>query len=484
MSQNTKSLTINGLFWNTLDRFGNQAIVSIVAIITARILIPEDFGVVAALTIFSTIATAIVDSGLATSLVRSKVVLEEDYSSMFVFNLIISAALYLILFLAAPYIEIFQKIDGLALYARVLFLQILINSFGIVQYVKILRNFQFQITARVNVLSVFFSGLIAIGLAVFGFGVWALLLQPVLNTLFRVILFWVWGDWKLSFHYSPSFLKRHVSFSLSFMASNMLGKILSPLYYTLIGRSFDVKQLGYYYNGNKWGETPNMLISSIIQGTTLSTLTPIQDDFARYLNACRKTMSSLVFVLFPVCFLAISVAKPAFVYFLTDAWLPSVVYFQLLCFAGIFISLTDLNVNFLNIKGRSKFALYLEIFKIWMAIICYFFTYKHGLLYVIYGLISVRIMAYLVASILSGNVYGYSLKTQITDVLPSLLISLIAAVLSYLPAYYHWVSHDLLLIIVQCIIFVIVYTTINHIQKNTIWIEILGVIKSKVSKKV
>src|SRR5690606_24079075 len=106
--------------------------------------------------------------------------------------------------------------------------------------------------------------------------------------------------------------------------------------------------------------------------------------------------------------------------------------------------------------------------KIGMAIICYFFTYKHGLLYVIYGLISVRIMAYLVASILSGNVYGYSLKTQITDVLPSLLISLIAAVLSYLPAYYHWVSHDLLLIIVQCIIFVIVYTTINHIQKNTI----------------
>src|SRR5690606_34290149 len=376
MSQNTKSLTINGLFWNTLDRFGNQAIVTIVAIITARILIPEDFAVIASLTIFSTIATAIVDSGLATSLVRSKVVLDEDYSSMFVFNLVISAGIYFILFFVAPYIEKFNQIAGLTLYARVLFLQILINSFGIVQYVKILRNFQFQVTARVNVLSVFFSGLFAVGLAVFGFGVWALLLQPVLYTLFRVVMFWVWGDWKLNFHYSPSFLKRHVSFSLSFMASNMLGKILSPLYYTLIGRNFDGKQLGYYYNGNKWGETPNMLISSIIQGTTLSTLTPIQDDYPRYLNACRKTMASLVFVLFPVCFLAISVAKPAFVFFLTDAWLPSVPYFQLLCFAGIFISINDLNVNFLNIKGKSKFTLYLEIFKIGMVIICYYFTYK------------------------------------------------------------------------------------------------------------
>lgn len=483
MSHNTKSITINGLFWNTLDRFGNQAIVSIVAIITARILVPEDFGVIAALTIFSTIATAFVDSGLATSLVRSKVVLEEDYSSMFVFNLVISAVLYLILFFLAPYIEKFQQIEGLALYARILFLQILVSSFGIVQYVKILRSFRFHITARINVLAVFFSGLIAVGLAVFGFGVWALLLQPVLYHLFRTIMLWTWGDWKLSFQYSRSFLKRHVSFSLSFMVSNMLGKILSPLYYSFIGKNFDVKQLGFFYQGNKWGETPNLLISSIIQGTTLSTLTPIQDDYPRFLNACRKTMSSLVFVLFPVCFLAISVAKPAFIYFLTDAWLPSVTFFQLLCFAGIFISLTDLNVNFLNIKGRSKFALYLEIFKIGLAILCYYFSYKHGLLFVIYGLIFVRIVSYLLAAIMSGDVYGYHLKTQIQDVLPSLLISLLAALFSYLPAYFNLIANHLLLVILQCAIFVVIYIGVNHIQKNTIWMEILEVMKSKISKK-
>ena len=134
MSENTKKITLNGLFWNALDRFGNQAIVTIVAIITARIISPDELAVIAALAIFSIIATTFVDSGLATSLVRTKVVDELDYSSMFIFNLSVSAIIYLILYFASPYIEKYYNIPGLALYARVLFLQIIIQSFSIVQY--------------------------------------------------------------------------------------------------------------------------------------------------------------------------------------------------------------------------------------------------------------------------------------------------------------------------------------------------------------
>ena len=147
MSDNTKNITLNGLFWNALDRFGNQIIVTLVTIITSRILNEEDFGVIGVLMIFSTIATAFVDSGLATSLVRSKKVDELDYSTMFVFNLFVSVFFYLILFFSAPYIEDYYGIPNLALYARVLFLQLLIHAFGIVQYVKILKNFQFNVTA-------------------------------------------------------------------------------------------------------------------------------------------------------------------------------------------------------------------------------------------------------------------------------------------------------------------------------------------------
>jgi len=482
MSENTKNITIKGLFWNALDRFGNQAIVSIVGIITARILMPEDFGVVAVLMIFSIIATAFVDSGLATSLVRSKVVDEKDYSTMFIFNLVISIVLYLILFFAAPFIEKYNEINGLALYSRVLFLQIIVHSFGIVQYVKILKNFQFKLTARINVLSMLFAGIFVVVIALLGFGVWALLLQQVFYSLFRTVLLWIWGDWKFNLNFSSLSLKNHFSFSLSFMVSNMLGKVLSPFYASFIGKHFSINDTGYYYQGNKWGETPGQTITAIIQGTTLSTLTPIQDDQPRFLNATRKTMSTLAFVLVPVSFLAICVAKPGFVFFLTDRWLPSVILFQLLCFAGLFTSLTDLNVNFLNIKGKSKFFLSLEIFKVSFALIMLFLTYKHGLTMIALGLLLVRFSCHIIASIMSGKVYGYNLFLQIKDLLPSFLISIIAAVLAYLPLYFNLIQHNLVLIIVQSLIFVIIYIGANHLIKNEIWLEILGLLKKKLVK--
>ncbi|WP_156306558.1 lipopolysaccharide biosynthesis protein [Sphingobacterium endophyticum] len=483
MSENTKNITLKGLFWNALDRFGNQAIVTIVLIITGRILLPEDFGIVGMLAIFSVIATSFVDSGLATSLVRTKVVDEKDYSSMFVFNLAISSILYLILFFAAPYIEAYNGVPGLALYARVLFLQIIVHSFGIVQYVKILKNFQFNITARINLLSIFFSSIIVITLALLGFGVWALILQPLLYTVFRTVMLWIWGDWKLNLTYSTASLKTHFSFSLSYMVSNMIGKILSPFYSSFIGKHFGTMEAGYYYNGNKWGETPGQMITAIIQGTTLSTLTPIQDDLPRFLNACRKSMSSLAFILVPVSFLAICVAKPAFVVVLTEKWLPSVVLFQLLCFAGLFTSFTDLNANFLSIKGRSKYFLSLEIIKISLAFIILFFTYKQGLVAIASGLIIVRIICYIIASIMSAKVYGYNLLLQTKDLAPSFIISAIAASVAYLPLYFNLISQYTLLVIIQSLIFVIIYIGANHLLKNEIWLEVLGLIKKKLIKK-
>lgn len=483
MSENTKNITIKGLYWNTLDRFGNQAVVTILGIITARLLVPEAFGIISILMIFTTIATAFVDSGLATSLVRTKNVSEADYSTMFVFNLLVSIGFYLVLFFAAPYIERFNGIDNLALYARVLFLQIIAQSLGIVQYVKILKNFQFHITAKVNILAIFFSGLIVVALALMDKGVWALILQPVLYALFRSVLFWLWGDWKMSFNFSKASLRNHLGFSVSFMISNMMGKILSPFYYSFIGKHYSVEDTGYYFQGNKWGETPSMLISSIIQGTTLSTLTPIQDDYPRFLNACRKTMATLAFVLFPVSILAICIARPAFDFALTETWLPSVPFFQLLCFGSLFISITDMNVNFLNIKGRSKFSLSLEVIKFSLAILLLFLTYQQGFLAIIYGQISVRIVCFIIASIMSGRVYGYNTLSQLKDLFPSLLMSLLAAIVAYLPLHFNLIQHNLLLLIVQTLIFAGIYLGLNQLTGNDVWQEVLALVRKKIIKK-
>ncbi|HLT86768.1 MAG TPA: lipopolysaccharide biosynthesis protein [Sphingobacterium sp.] len=483
MSENTKQNTLKGLFWNAIDRFGYQLVITLVGIIIMRISPVEDFGVIAVLVIFTTISTAIVDSGLATSLVRSRHVDEKDYSSMFVFNLAASVLLYLLLFFSAPAIERFNSIDNLTLYARVLFLQLIVHSFGIVQYVKLLRNFDFKRTARINVISVICMGIVAISLALMGFEVWAILLQPLLYSAFRTSLLWVWGNWQISFFFSGSSLRRHLQFSLSFMVGNVLGKSFSQIYYSFIGKHFTEQETGYYYSANKWGETPNLLISSIIQGTTLSTLAPIQNDYSRFLNACRKTMQTLAFVVFPVSFCAIAVAEPAFIFILTDKWIPSIPYFQWLCFAGIFISLTDLNVNFLNIKGKSDYTLWLELCKFVIAMLVLWATYRLGILYIIYGQLAVRLLFYFLNTIVSGVVYGYGFWKQLRDIFSSFLASLGAFLAAWGAAYFIADASHLILLLVQSTIFVLVYITGSHVSRNAVWLELLEIGKRKLPKR-
>ncbi|PRD53940.1 lipopolysaccharide biosynthesis protein [Sphingobacterium gobiense] len=482
MSENIKQNTLKGLFWNAIDRFGNQLAITLVGIITARVLPEEDFGVVMVLTIFTTIATSIVDSGLATSLVRSVKVDEKDYASMFAFNLLVSILLYLLLFFSAPAIERFYHTDNLALYARVLFLQILTHSLGLVQYVKLLRRFAFKETARINVLAILFSGILVVSLALLGFGVWALLFQTLLYSCFRTVMLWIWGDWQLNFFFSASILRQHLKFSSSFMLGRILSRSFSEVYNSVIGKHFPLQQRGYYSQANRWGGTPSTLISSIIQGTTLTTLTSIQNDYPRFLNACRKSMQTLAFVLFPAVFCAIAIAEPAFVLVLTDKWLPSVPYFQLLCLAGIFFSLIDLNTNFLNVKGKADYTLWLELSQLILALLVLWLTYPFGILSIIYGQIGVRLVLYGINTWASSKVYGYGLFKQLRDIGPSFMMSLVAFAVVWTLAYFIGDTSYLVRLLLQSGIFVVVYLLGSHLIRNVVWLELLEIGKRKLSK--
>ena len=484
MSDNIKQNTLNGLFWNAIDRFGYQFAITLVGIITARVLAEEDFGVIGVLLIFMTIGTSIVDSGLVASLTRSTTVTERDYSSMFVFNLLMSIVLYVFLFFAAPAIERFYGITNLALYARVLFLQVVVYACGLVQHVKLLRSFAFKTAARINIFSVLCSGTIAVALALFGFGVWALLLQPLLYNLFRTCMLWIWGDWKLDFSFSTIVLRKHLKFSSSFTLSRIFSRSFSQLYYFFIGKYFTLQQNGLYVQANKWAETPSTVISSIIQGTTLTTLASIQDDYPRFLNACRKSMQTLAFVLFPVVFCAVAVAEPAFVLVLTDKWLPSVPYFQLLCFVGILFSIIDLNTNFLNVKGKAHYTLYLEFTQTMLALFILWLTYPFGIMNIIYGQVGVRLIMYGINTWVSRKVYGYGLLKQLRDIGPSFLVGLLSFtfVRLLLSPFLTDIPH-LVNLCVQGILFFGLYLLASYNVRNPIWIELIQIIKGNIVKK-
>jgi len=483
MSENAKQTTLKGLFWNAIDRFGNQFMVIVAGIITARLLSPADFGLVGVLLIFSTVATAFVDSGLAASMVRSPEVGEKDYSTMFVFNLCVAAFLYVLLFLAAPTIERFNGIAGLALYARVLFLQMPVHALGIVQYVRLVRSFSFKVTARINILATFFSGSLAVGLAVSGFGVWALLLQQPVYSLCRTAMLWLWGSWRPDLSFSWKSLKKHIRFSLSYMAGNMLARIFPQIYYSFIGKHFSAERTGFYLQGNKWGETPNLFISSIVHGTTQATLAPLQNDRPRFLNACRTSMKALAFVLFPAGLCAIAVARSAFAFVLTETWAESVPYFQLLCLGSMLGVLTDMNANFLNIKGKSAYTLWMEGIKLATALAVLWLTYRFGIMAIIYGQLGIRTIFFCAAGFLSGTVYGYAFFRQMLDILPVLCIGMAAFSTALLPLCFLESLHHLPLLLLQVAIFGCVYLAGCHLTKNSVWLELLGLAKSRFSKQ-
>jgi len=211
-------------------------------------------------------------------------------------------------------------------------------------------------------------------------------------------------------------------------------------------------------------------------------LAPFQNDYPRFLNACRKTMSTLAFVLFPVSFCVIAIAEPAFVSVLGERYHASVIFFQWITFAGIFMSLSDLNVSFLNIKGKSNITLSLEIFKILFALVVLLCTYHAGVQAIIYGQVIVRFVFYIISTIYSDKIYGYNWLLQFKDTISPFVISVFCAFTAYLPIYFNLPIVNGLLFILQGSIYFLLYLLINHVIGNAIWIELLQVLKSKLKK--
>lgn len=477
MSSNIKQATITGLIWNAVDRFGQQFLYVITGIIMARILSPENFGIIGLLTIFSTIGTSLADSGFGTALLREKQVEEIDYSSMFVFNLSISLFIYCILFFSAPYIADFFNIPSLKIYARVIFIAIPIYALGIVQYIKLLRAHNFKLSAKINVTALFLSSICAVGIAVLQFGEWALVFQVVLYPTFRSFLLWTFGNWTLSFVFAYDSFAKYIKFSVNFVVANLLNKLFPQMYFAFLGKIYPINQVGYYVQANKYADIIGLLINSVLQGVALTTLSKIQDEKARFINACRKLTRLLSFLLFPFAVGAICVAKPAVLLILTEKWSPSIPLFQLLCIAGVIVTLSDTNVNFLNIKGKSHLSLRLEFFKVVLAFVVLLLTYPLGLVNIVLGQIAVRLFCYLLLMIVVNKQVGYNFLEQIKDLLPYAVLSILMGMIMLVPKLF--LENNLALLITQCLVGFVFYIGSAKVLKSKVLDELIEVTKTK-----
>ena len=426
-----KQKAITGVVWSAIENLSVKGVQFVLGIILARILMPDDYGLIGMIMVFMAISATFIDSGFSKALIQKKDRDEKDFSTVFYFNIVIAVCFYLILFLCAPFIANFYHQQVLVSIVRVFGLVVIINSFAVVQRSKFSINIDFKSQTKASLLSILISGIFGIYLAYSGYGVWALVVQTLINASLNVGMLWYLSKWipRDGFHYNR--FKSLFSFGSKLLLSRLIDTIYQNIYLIVIGRLFSIAELGYYTRAKQLNDFPSINITSILQKVTFPLLSGIQDDNIRLKENYRLIIKLSAFVVFPLMIGLAALAKPLIVLILTDKWLNSVWILQLLCFAGMWYPINALNLSVLNVKGRSDLFLRLEIIKKVIVTIVLVFSIPFGIKAIIIGQIFTAIISVVINTYYTNVIISYSLIQQLTDIIGVLLVSLIMGMIIY-----------------------------------------------------
>lgn len=413
----------SGIIWSIGQQFSSKFISLFITIILARILSPAEFGLIAMLSVFIAVGNSLVDSGLTSSLIRSRLAGQKDYSTIFFFNLIGSVVVYAILFFSAPLIALFYKQPQLNDIVKVYGLVFLINAFFSIQNTLLTKEMQFKLQTVIQIPSVILGGCLGIYLAKNGYGAWSLVWMYLLNSAISTILHWYYSDWRPKFIFSRKSFKKHFYFGYKMTLSGLLDTFYQNIYTIIIGRFYAAAHLGFYSRADSLSQLPIGIISTAINKVTYPMFSNISNDDVKLKMVYRKLMQQVLFWNAPILIYLAVIAKPLLLMLLTEKWLPAVPYFQILCIAGILYPLHAYNLNILKVKGQSGQFLKLEIIKKVVSVIGIIAVIPFGIMGLLYSQLVLTVFAYYINSTYSGKLINYPLKEQLTDILPILILS-------------------------------------------------------------
>ncbi|MFH2064827.1 MAG: lipopolysaccharide biosynthesis protein [Pseudomonadota bacterium] len=419
-----KSVALSGMVWTAAERFTTQGGKFVISIVLARLLIPEDFGLIGMLSIFIDISQSLIDSGMGSGLVQKKNRTDIDFSTVFVFNFFVSIAIYLILFLCAPLIADFYDMPQLAILTRVLTLNIIINSFAIVQRTRLTINIDFKTIAKVNVVSVFLGGGAGIAFAYAGLGVWALVIMNLFRTIITVTMLWFLSRWAPSFLFSGKSFRDLFGFGSKLLLAGLYAQIFNNIYNIVIGKAYSASDLGFYTKTKQFAEVTAGTITSIMQQVTYPILASLKDDRSRMISVFSWLIRMSAFFIFPAMTLLSSLADPFVRLILTEKWLPMVPLLQWMCFARIFFPLSVINMNILNAIGRSDLFLKLDLSKAPLIILALVITIPLGVKAMVIGHVVTSFLAFFMNAYLPGRLFGYGPLKQFRDILKIILATI------------------------------------------------------------
>jgi len=438
--QSLKDKTVKGTIWSGIDNVAQFGVSFLVSIVLARLLSPDDYGLIGIITIFTAVCTVLINGGFTTALIRKKDVTDDDYNTAFIVNLGVSILLYVVVYLCSPFIADFFHRQELVALTRVSSLGMIIGALGLVQQTRLTKRIDFKTQTKITIVASVASGIVGVVMALIGFGVWSLVAQSLSSQGLRTLLLWVVNKWVPKLRFSSDSFHDMFGFGWKMMVSGLFDTVWKELYQVVVGKYYSPATLGQYTRAKQFSTLFSNNLTSVIQRVTYPVLSNIQDDKERMIVAYRKIIKTTMFVTAISMFFLGAISEPLLYCLIGPKWHEAAIYLPLICITGSTYPLHAINLNMLQVQGRSDLFLGLEVVKKIIGIAPFSVCIFYGILPMLYTSILTTIIAYFLNSYYSGKLLGYSSWMQIKDIAPSYSLAMLVAIsvffLKFLPITY------------------------------------------------
>jgi len=477
-----KNKTVKGMGWSAVENVTKVGVTFVVSVILARLLSPEEYGLIGILTIFIAIFNSIVDSGFTNALIRKQGATDTDYSTVFYTNLVLSFFLAAILFCCAKPIAVFFERPELVSLTRVMSSVVVINAFAIVQRARTTKAIDFKTQTKITFISSIGSGAIGIAMAYMGYGVWALVGQQISNQLFSTIFFWIYNKWVPKLIFSWISFKEMWAFGSKLLASSLIDTAWKEIYQVVIGKCYSPATLGLYTRAKQFADLCSSNLTSVVQRVSYPVLSSIEDDRTRLKSAYQRVIKTTMLPTF-VLMLGLAACSESMIYVLIgEQWLQCVPMLQIICTYGMLYPLHALNLNMLQVQGRSDLFLRLEIIKKAIGVGPLLLGIFANIYWMLAGTFVTSIISYYLNAYYSGPFLNYSIKEQVRDILPSFGVALAMAVpvyaMSFIPL------NPFVLLPLQIVAGAMITITICEVIKLSEYLELKGIVMPILNKVI
>ena len=476
MEESLKGKTLKGTIWSGVENVAQMGVTFIVSIVLARLLSPDDYGLIGIIAIFTTICNALINGGFTTALIRKKDVTDDDYNTAFIANLIASLFLYYVIYLCSPLIADFFNRQELVALTRVSSVGMIVGALALVPQTRLTKCLDFKSQTKITIVASILSGVAGIVMALLGFEVWSLVGQQLVYHILRSILLWVANKWTPSLHFSNSSFRDLFGFGWKMMVSSLLDNLWKELYQVVVGKFYSSASLGQYTRAKQFSQLFSTNLTNVIQRVTYPVLSNIQEERERMVAAYRKIIKLTMFVTAISMLFLGAISEPLLYCLIGSKWHEAATYLPLICIASSTYPLQAINLNMLQVQGRSDLFLGLEVIKKIIYLGPLLIGALVGIMPMLYANLVATIIAFFLNSHYSGKLLGYSSWMQLKDISLSYAIAIFVSFaiyfLKYLPVSY-WCVLPL-----QFFVGISVFMVMCMVTKPQEYDEVKGILRS------